>query len=145
MGDSRSKNSSEGSKFRRLRRRVGRGEQAQRAASPKSVHKNQVGAMKVLRLLLLLILLGTRVEMVRAVEEEISTRKEMDRILENVLVHRADSSNRCVRMKFCVSDWKVEEVWQERTRRDSQEMDLRTMEEHSLGRDPRTPQRKQPG
>ena len=62
--------------------------------------------MKAFRLVLLLILLGTSMPIVKAVEEEISIRQEMDRIIEKVLVLHADSSNKCKRMKFCEREWK---------------------------------------
>ena len=68
----------------------------------KWVHQRQVGAMKAFQLVLFLILLGTRMQTVKAVEEEeISIRQEMDRKIEKVHVHHADSSNTCKRMKFC--------------------------------------------
>ena len=50
----------------------------------KWVHQGQAGAMKAFRLVLFLILLGTRMQMVKAVEEEISIRQEMNRIIETV-------------------------------------------------------------
>ena len=79
--------------------------------------------MKVFRLVLLLILLGTRMQTVKAVEEEISIRHEMDRIIEEVRVSHAGSSNRCKRRKFCEreseegGDWQreKEETARERT------------------------------
>ena len=43
--------------------------------------KHQVSVVKALRLVLLWILLSTRVQMVKVVEEEISTRQEMDRMI----------------------------------------------------------------
>ena len=84
---------------RRERRRV-RSKRKERSVA-KWVHKRQVGAMKAFRLVLLLILLGTRMQTVRAVEEEISIRQEMDHKIEKVLVPHADSSNICERMKCC--------------------------------------------
>ena len=79
--------------------------------------------MKVFRLVLLLILLGTRMQTVKAVEEEISIRHEMDRIIEEVHVSHAGGSNRCKRRKFCEreseegGDWQreKEETARERT------------------------------
>ena len=70
--------------------------------------------MKAFRLVLFLILLGTKMHTVKSMEEEISIRQEMDRKLNKVLVHRADSSSRCRRMKFCESEWKEGGDWQER-------------------------------
>ena len=75
--------------------------------------------MKAFRLVLFFILLGTRMQTVRVVEQKISIRQEMDRILEKVPVHRADSRNRCRRMTFCESRWKEGEDWQERKGRTS--------------------------
>ena len=48
----------------------------------KWVRQRQVGVMKAFWLFLFLILLGTTMQTVRAVEQEISSRHEMDRILE---------------------------------------------------------------
>ena len=55
--------------------------------------------MKALQLLLFLILVGSRVQMVKAVEEEISTRQETDRMLDKFPAPLVESSNRCRRMK----------------------------------------------
>ena len=142
--DSRSepyrKNSSEVSRFQpppctlqEEKRKEESGKRSKREEQPvaKWAHQRQVGAVKAFRLVLFLILLGTRMQTVKAVEEEISIRQEMDRILEKVLVPRADSSSRCRRMKFCESEWKEEGDWQERKRRNSQGKFPRTLEDDS--------------
>ena len=59
----------------------------------KWVHRRQVGAMQAFRLVLFLILLGSRMLTVKAVEQECSAHQEMDRKLGKVSVLRADSSN----------------------------------------------------
>ena len=100
----------------------------------------QVGAMKPLHLFLFLILLGTRMQTVKVVEEEISIRLEMDRMIENFHLPHADSSNRWKRMKFCEREWKEIGDWQEKEGRTSLGKDPRTFEENSQGRDPRTPE-----
>ena len=55
----------------------------------------------------------------------------MDRELEKDLVHRADSSNRCMRMKCCESEWKEGGVWQERKTETARRNDPRTFEGRS--------------
>ena len=77
----------------------------------------------------------------KVVEDEISIRQDMDRVIEKVHVLRADSSNRCKRMKFCEREWKERGNWQDKNGRNSQRKDPRTFEENSQGRDPRTPKR----
>ena len=54
--------------------------------------------MKAFRLVLFFILVGTRMQRVKAVEED-SARN--DRIIETVHTHRADSRNMYKRMEFC--------------------------------------------
>ena len=116
MRDSRSntsrKNSSEGSRsqsplctWQEKKRKEESGKRSKRKEQPvaKFVHKRQVGAMKAFRLVLFLILLGTRTQTVNAVEDEISVRQEMDRRLEKVPVPRADSGKRWRRVDTCES------------------------------------------
>ena len=63
--------------------------------------------MKALPLVLLLILLGTRMQMVESGRRRIfQYARKWDRILEKVLAPSADSSNRCMRMKSSESEWK---------------------------------------
>ena len=100
MQDSRSKpckrNSTEGSKFQPLlctwqeeKKEEKRLERSKRKEQPflMWLYQRQVGAMRAFWLVLFLILLGTRMQTVRAVEEEISIRREMDRKFEKVHVH----------------------------------------------------------
>ena len=94
--------------------------------------------MKAFRRVLFLMLLGTRMQTVKAVEQEISIRQEMDRIIEKVHVPHVDSSNRCKRMKFCGIEWKERGDWQEKKGRNSQGKTQALFEENSQGRDART-------
>ena len=68
------------------------GKRSKRKERPVSkwVHKRQVGVTKASRLVLFWILFGTRVQMVKVVEEEVSIRQEMDRMLEKV--HQEDEN-----------------------------------------------------
>ena len=77
------------------------------------------------------ILFDTRMQTVRAVEQDISTRQERNRILEKVSVLPADSSNKCRRMYMCGSRWEGRGDWQETKRRNSQEKDPSTFEGRS--------------
>ena len=76
--------------------------------------------------------------MVKAVEQNISTRQEMGRILEELPIPRADSSNRCRRMKFCENRGKWEEFGRRETKGNIQGEDPRTFEENSQVNDTRT-------
>ena len=61
----------------------------------------QVGGTKALRLVLLWILLGTRMHIAKAVEEEVSIRQETDCMLQKVPVPRAGDEVRWKRMRTC--------------------------------------------
>ena len=98
---------------------------------PKWVRRRQVGAMKAFRLVLFLKLLGSRMQRVKAVEQESSTHQAMDRILGKVSVLRADSSNIC---RINTARWRTPEPL-ERTR---QGEDPRTFEENSRSKEPST-------
>ena len=92
---------------------------APRASSQQMVHKRQVGVTKALRLVLLWILLGTRMQMVTAVEEEISIRQETNRMIEKVHVPLAGGGIRYKRMKTCDRVWRPRGDWAKRKSKNS--------------------------
>ena len=59
----------------------GKGSKRKEQPADEWAHRRQVGAMKAFQLVLFLILLGSSLPMVRAVEQEISTRQELDRTI----------------------------------------------------------------
>ena len=68
------------------RRRGGRGASTKEQPVAKLVHLRRVGAMKAFRLVQFVILLGTRMQTVKSVEEDISIRQELGRTIETDLV-----------------------------------------------------------
>ena len=96
-----------------------------------------MGVAKALRWVLLWIMLGTTY-MVKAVEEEISTRQETDCMLEKVPVLRAGDEIRWKRVRTCDRGWKEGEYWQKIKFKKDQEKDPKTFEENSQGKDPST-------
>ena len=74
--------------------------------------------MKTFQLVLLVILLGSRVRTVKAVELESSIHRTIEADL--FPAPRAESNNRCKRMEFCEWRWKERGFWQEKKKKNCQ-------------------------
>ena len=94
------------------------GKRSKRKERPvnKWVHERQGVVTKASWLVSLWILLGTRMQMVKAVEEEISIRRKMDRMIEKVHALHAGGGMRYKRMKTCERGRKGEGDWQREKR-----------------------------
>ena len=99
----------------------------------KWLHQHQEGAIKASRLVLFWILLGTRMQVVRAVEE-ISIRQEVDHTIETVHAVLEVNSRSLRRIPS------FEGRWEKLRRGNSQEKDPRTIEENR-GRGPQNTQK----
>ena len=101
--------------------------------------------MKAFWLVLFMILLGTGMQSVKAVEEDISIRQELDHTIETDLAPQlsrpADRNNSLKRTEFS-EGIKEQKDDHQKSKRTSARRDPRTLEENSQGRDP---VRKQPG
>ena len=64
------------------------------------MRRSKVGGMKALQWILVWILIGVRMQMVEAAEEEIPVRREMERMLETAPVSRVGNMARWRRMDF---------------------------------------------
>ena len=95
--------------------------------------ERRVGVTKALRWVLLWILLGTRMQMVKTTEEEISTRQETDCVLEKVPVPRAGDEIRWKRMRTCDGEKGRRRILAKRKNKNSQGKDPKIFEENSQG------------
>ena len=102
----------------------------------KWVHQRQVGAMTALRLVLFMILLGTRMQTVNAVDEEISIRQERRTVETDLAPHfirPAYHSNSLRRTKFSEGIEEKKEGHQKSKRKNSQVKEPRTFEGNIQG------------
>ena len=111
----------------------------------KRVNQRQVAAIKGFRQVLFLILLGTRVHMVKAAEA-ISIHREVDRTtaadLASHLIRLADNSNSCRRMESFEGEWEKKEGNQKFKRGKQPGERPKIQARNRQGKDPR---KKQPG
>ena len=102
------------------------------------MRRRQVGVTKAPRWVLLWILLGIKMHMVEAAEEEISTRQETECMLETAPVPRAGNEIRWKRMNTCDRGWREGEHWQKGKSEHSQGKDPKIFEGNSQEKDPST-------
>ena len=111
------------------------------------MRRSKVGGTKALPWILLWILIGVRVQVVEADEEEIPARREMDRMLETARVPRVGNMATYRRMESFDEGRRAGEHGREKVKKTkkSQGKDPKTFQRNSLGRDPCTLERNSQG